>query len=218
MIIGHENRFQLATKPHLEETRRGFELTIPQSTEGITPEVTPEDTPEVTPEVSASGHAKGEEEGAKPHFDETRHGFELTIPLSGEQVTEQVAEQATVQVPPLLRDLVAQRSRNTIFVTSRKWSRLKRAAGEVRGEATGEVAGEVIAFQNLWRARLHPCRCRGITRPSNGTRFFVAIICTRHATSYGTSHATSRDTSQQTGFREPKVMKAGHKEHKNSQK
>ncbi len=48
--------------------------------------------------------------GAKPVFNETRHGFELTIPLAEETVPPQVAEQVTGEV-----------------------------TGEVAGEVTGEV-------------------------------------------------------------------------------
>ncbi len=71
--------------------------------------------------------------------------------VAGEQVTEQVAEQVNVQVLSLLRDLVAKKSRKTIFVTSQKWSPSKRSTGEVRGEATGEVAGEVVALQEVMK-------------------------------------------------------------------
>jgi hypothetical protein len=89
-----------------------------------TERITPDVTPEVTPDVTP----------------------EVTPPVS-EQVTVQAAE----QVLALLRDLVAQNSRNTILVTSRKWSPSKWATGEVRGEVAGEVRGEVIALQEVMR-------------------------------------------------------------------
>lgn len=55
--------------------------------------------------------------GAKPIFNETRHGFELTIPLA-EEVTEQAAEQVTEQV-----------------------------TGEETGEVTGEVIAFLKALR-----------------------------------------------------------------------